>query len=49
MNWIYFCMCNSKHMFCQKTEETVGVNVAVRELEDVLIRDVGNKIAEDGR
>lgn len=29
--------------------EQVGVQIVVRELEDVLIRDVGNKITDDGR
>ena len=30
-------------------EESIGVRVAVKELDDVLFRDVGNKIANDGR
>ena len=37
-------------VFFQKAEtEQVGVQIVVRELEDVLVRDVGNKIADDGR
>lgn len=30
-------------------DESIGVKVAVKELDDVLFRDVGNKIASDGR
>ena len=30
-------------------QEEKGVKVTIRDLEDVLIRDVGNKIADDGR
>ena len=33
----------------QSEEESVGVKVIVRELDDVLFRDVGNKMANDGR
>ena len=33
----------------QPEEESVGVKVVVRELDDVLFRDVGNKMANDGR
>ena len=33
----------------QSEEETAGVKVIVRELDDVLFRDVGNKMANDGR
>ena len=27
----------------------MGVQIVVKELEDVLIRDVGNRMSEDGR
>ena len=37
------------HVLQKAEEDPVGVKVTVRELEDVLIRDVGNKISEDGR
>lgn len=33
----------------QPEEESMGVKVVVRELDDVLFRDVGNKMANDGR
>ena len=33
----------------QSEEESVGMKVIVRELDDVLFRDVGNKMANDGR
>ena len=37
-------------VYLQKAEaEPVGVQIVVKELEDVLIRDVGNRMSEDGR
>ena len=43
---VYFAVMSSSQ---SSEQEEKGVKVTIRDLEDVLIRDVGNKIAEDGR
>ena len=43
---VYFAVMSSSQ---SSEQEEKGVKVTIRDLEDVLIRDVGNKIADDGR
>ena len=33
----------------EDAKEVVGIKVSIKELDDVLLRDVGDKIAESGR
>lgn len=36
-------------MLGEDVKEVVGIKVSIKELDDVLLRDVGDKIAESGR